>query len=177
MYRPHVELDEEGRPFVEGFESAGVGFILGISCYLGTLAFGFHFHLVLMQSPLIKYTSMIVTFVASSISWLFAFLFNGIIFGNFSFAKQVFNLYWNHDFNIAIGFVFLLLPVEAVFTRIVKRTASGNFITVTVFIAITMIFVSITYLAIYLDGFKNYYAYVFSLAVIGLMYLAIFPER
>ena len=173
----HVELDEEGSPLVDGFESLLVGIPLGISFYVGTIALGLYFHHVLMQSPLVKYVSMILAFVASCISWFFAFLSSGIIFGNFDFPKEVFNLISNHDYRIAIGFTFLLLPVEAIFARIVNRTASGNFMTVTVFIAITMIFVSMTYLANYLEDFKNYYAYVFSLSVIGLMFLAIFPKR
>ena len=123
--RTATEFDRGGKPLVNPFSEFASGYMgqaLILFSFTVPLAVGLHYDEVLIQSPLVYFAGAIAGFLASLIAWIPAFLTAGLLFGKWDFATEVFRLFGNYDFSIAMGFILVLTPITVFLTRTINRT-------------------------------------------------------
>lgn len=147
--------------------------VLIICFYHAALALGLCCHHTLIQSPLIRFVGKCAGFLASAIAWIPAFLLGGLVFGKFYFSRKVFALYLHVDFNIAMGVVFLSIPVGILLGRVLVRFVSSFLFWSTV---VTLV-ICFSLIAEYINGLANRYAYFMACFVIGIPYFLIMRKR
>lgn len=149
--------------------------VFALLFYLLPLALGLNYDYFFINSPLVKYTAYVAGFCSSAISWIFAYLTAGIVFGKFDFAKQVFRLYRNTDFSIAMSLVFLTATIAWFLARIIDRAASLHLHRKIIFcIAIVFIIANLASISEYMNALNNRYVYIFSCSVMGIIYFLLF---
>ena len=173
-----VELSKNGKLLVNKFDrfvEKNFTRALALLSYLGPLALGLYYPEFFSKSPIVEFVAMILGFAGSSISWVFAFLFNGVVFGNFDFAKAVFNLHSVPGFKIPVALLFITLPVSCPLTRILYRTASSYLHKKILFFVVLAFSISlIGSNSRYIDALGNQNVYWFSFTIIGIFHYLIF---
>ena len=149
------------------------GNVIIVFFYNAALALGLCYHHTFFQSPLIRFVGKCAGFLASAISWIPAFLGGGLVFGKFYFSKEVFNLYLNVDFNIAMGIVFLSIPAGILVGRVLAKFVSPLLFWSTV---VTLV-ICFSLIAEYINVLANKYAYILACSVIGALYFLIMRKR
>ncbi|MBU4057301.1 hypothetical protein KJ695_05350 [Patescibacteria group bacterium] len=152
--------------------------VLAILFYLAPLTLGLHHYDFIIRSPLVSFVAMFMGFVASVIAWIPAFLINGIVFGKFDFAKQVFKLYSNNDFAIAMALVLLTLPVARFLARTINRTASSYHHRKLLFSSAVILTIAALASSVqYMSALHNQYVYIFTCSIIGVIYFVVFSTN
>jgi hypothetical protein len=147
--------------------------VMIICFYHAALALGLCSHHMLIQSPLIRFVGKCAGFLASAIAWIPAFLFGGLVFGKFYFSREVFRLYLHVDFNIAMGVIFLSIPVGILLGRILVRFVSSFLF----WSAVVTLVICFSLIVEYMNGLANRYAYFMACFVIGILYVLLMRER
>lgn len=173
----NVELNKNGAPLVNRFdEFAGkyLSSVLALLFYLAPLSLGLHYYDFFIRSPLVRFIAMFMGFIASVIAWIPAFLIHGIVLGKFDFAKQVFKLYTNNDFAIAMALVFLALLFARLLVRIINRTASSYLHRKLLFFsAVILTIAALSSSVQYMSALQNQYVYIFACSIIGAIYFVV----
>lgn len=173
---------KNNQPVVSRFDefvSKWLSFLLKTFFFFVPLTIGLHKHYILLKSPLMKLSALIFGYCTSIISWLFAWLIPRFVFGvKYDFVREVYNLYLNDDFTIAISLVFLL----SLFSRFIVRTLD---ITVTSYVYRKYIFIITSIITLvscvlsieYIYSLDNPYTYLFGFSVTGIIYFILMMQK
>ena len=152
--------------------------LLALLFYLTLLSVGLYHHHFFMHSPLIEFCSRVLGFCASVIAWGPAFVIAGLVLGRFHFAKDVFSLYTNNDFSVAIALLFLTLPFTVFLARRIHRAASSYLRKRIIFSAALILSISALASTIqYMSPLADEYVYMFACFIAATLYVPIFVHQ
>ena len=177
-----VEFDVNGEPTVNTFDEfsyKSLSFMLKLLFFVGPLTIGLYEHTALMESPLMRISAIIMGFFFSVVSWLTACLLPVFVFGvDYAFAIDVFNLFRDNNFGIAIAFVFVLLLPSRFFTRSILRICPSYRTRRYVFITSCIINIAcIASILEFMNSSFNPYVFLFNIVVIGIIFFILIRHR
>ena len=169
-----TEFDPNGKRLVSAFDEFASGYLthpLRLLFYLAPLGIGLQYSDVLIKSPLVKFVGAVAGLLGSAISWIPAFLIPGLVFGQWEFATRVFKVYGNNDFSLAMGLVFLLIPLARFLTSTIDRSVISYTYRKVIFImAVVLAISSLASIVEHTQALPEHHAYSFSFTVIGIVY-------
>lgn len=177
-----VELDENGEPLVNAFDELSyksLSPMLKLLFFVGPFTIGLYEHNTLMESHLLRISAIIMGFCFSVISFLTACLLPVFVLGvEYDFATEVFHLYKDIRFSIAMAFVFVLLLLSRFLTRSILRTVTSYRYRRYVFIVSFIINLAcITAIIDYVSSLFKLYVFLFNIVVAGIIFLILIRQK
>ena len=177
-----VEFDDNGEPTVNTFDEfshKSLSLMLKLLFFVGPFTVGLYEHNALMESHLMRVSVIIMGFCFSVISWLMACLLPVFVFGvEYNFATEVFHLFRDNIFGIAISFVFVLLLPSRFLTRSILRTVTSYLYRRYVFIVTCIINIAcIASIIEFMSSSYNPYVFIFNIVVTGIIFLILIRQK
>lgn len=164
----------ENREQLDVFIWKNTPILVSLFFYIVPITLGLYFHNHLMKSPLLRFVGQVMGFFLSILTWAFAYLFSGIVLGNFEFASEVFSLRSQVDLRMAIACFVVCVPLTFFAKNLIPRAIPASSGKITSLILLLTIISTGFLAAEYMDSLTHWSAYVFSLCTIGGLHLWIF---
>lgn len=178
--KTHVELDDNRELLVTEFNkyaSKSLYSVLALTSFLGVLLIGLWTTDYFMQAVAPRILSAIIGFLFTLISSIVALIIALFIPEKREFLREVFILYHQNDYRMAITFVVLLLPISRYLTRTLNRLITSYSLRNSVFAVLCCVSgICMISLITYLSAKEYWPAYAFSFSVAGLIFLLLHIE-
>ncbi|MHB9141989.1 MAG: hypothetical protein ACYC25_08960 [Paludibacter sp.] len=178
MNSPNAEIQENRAMHLSVYDLlANKLFLLGIISviYLFCVLIGLNKAHYLADSSLIKLFSNILGPCAAIFCGSIAYIIAFIIPHKYEFAREVYSLSDNLEFNIAISLIFLLFPVASFIARTINRAITSFILRKYIFIiSITILLIQVYLINNILSNFNNKPSFVFGFTLFGIIYYVVF---
>jgi hypothetical protein len=177
----HVELSREGGVLVSRMHMIASRLLrvnLVLSCYLAMITIGCMTADYFMQAVAPRFISYLFGGIAVGITSFHALIFSLFIPNQKEFLQQVVDIYWFGDFRMAIGMAVCSLVIVRPGIRILDRTLTSyasRFYACSIALCVSVAIIQV--LHEYLKQNEYWPAYVFSFAIIGLVYLVLVADK
>jgi len=175
IVKTHVELDGSGQPLVTRSvvcASAAFRIALVVCFFFASILFGLLNAEYFLQALAPRVLSYVFGFITSLIASVFAVIIALFIPHRYEFMQDVFCLYQHNDFRMAVTFVFLLMVISRPVVRILDRVFVSYSSRHRAFIILSLSgFGMMLTILSYLSENEQWFAYVFSFFVVGVIYL------